>query len=151
MGRAQALTGINRSALLGMAFFLLFISFVGIWAMISEQVNERRKEIGTLLTFGFARSSVKRIFLIEAVYMSVLFLVIGLFIILAILGIIEFRHGIYMGHLAAFAFGSSTLLPELQFRDVGITVIICLFYPLLATWLSLQAMNWKSIVKLMNQ
>lgn len=150
MGRAQALSGINRSALLGMAFFLLFISFVGIWAMISEQVNERRKEMGTLLTFGFARTSVKRIFLLESVYISILFLGIGLCLILLILGIIQLKEGVYLGNLASFAFGSSTVLPELRLRDIGLTVLICLFYPLLATWFSLQSMNWKSIIKMMN-
>ena len=150
MGRARALSSINRYGLLNVAFFLLFISFVGVWAMISEQVNERRKEMGTLLTFGFSRTSVKHIFLVESVYMSILFLGIGLFLILIIMGVIEYHQGIYLGRLASFAFGSSTILPVLHFRDVGLTLVICLFYPLLATFLSLQTMNWKSIIKLMN-
>lgn len=150
MGRAQALSGINRNGLMGVAFFLLFISFVGIWAMITEQVNERRKEMGTLLTLGFSRNSVKKIFLVESVYISIIFLGIGLLTVLTIIGIIEYFQGVYLGRLASFAFGSSTILPELRFRDVGLTVIICLFYPLLATFLSLETMQWKSIIKLMN-
>jgi len=150
MGRAQALSSINRNGLMGVAFFLLFISFVGIWAMISEQVHERRKEMGTLLTLGFARSSVKKIFLMESIYISIIFLGIGLFIILTTIGVIEYMDGIYLGRLASFAFGSSTILPELRFRDVAVTVIVCLSYPLAATFFSLATIQWKSIIKLMN-
>lgn len=150
-GFAQALSGINRNGMSGMAFFLLFISFVGVWAMEVEQINERRKEIGTLLTFGFSRQSVKRIFLLEAVYVSLLFLVIGLIIALLLIGIINYFDGVYLGHLASFAFGSSTILPELKGMDIVAAFIIALVYPFLATWISLQSMNRKPVIRLLNE
>lgn len=147
MGRARALSSINRNALLGMASFLLFISFVGIWAMIVEQLNDRRKEVGTLLTFGFSRRSVKNIFLIESIYVSLLFSLIGLLVVLAIIGMLDYHQGIYLGRLASFAFGSSTVLPELKITDVVLSAGIALLYPLIATWLSLLSVGRTRVVE----
>jgi len=147
MGRARALSGINRNALLGMASFLLFISFVGIWAMIVEQLNERRREVGTLLTFGFSRRSVKSIFLLESVYVSLLFSAIGLLVVLAIIGILDYHQGIWLGRLASFAFGSSTVLPELKITDIVLSAGIALLYPLIATWLSLLPVGRAKVIE----
>lgn len=149
MGRARALSSINRNALLGMASFLLFISFVGIWAMIVEQLNERRREVGTLLTFGFSRRSVKCIFLIESVYVSLLFSGVGLFVVWGLIGILDYHQGIYLGRLASFAFGSSTVLPELKITDLLFSAGIALFYPLIATWLSLFPVGRAKVVTLL--
>lgn len=147
MGRARALSSINRNALLGMASFLLFISFVGIWAMIVEQLNERRREVGTLLTFGFSRRSVKGIFLIESVYVSLLFSGVGLFVVWGLIGILDYHQGIYLGRLASFAFGSSTVLPELKITDLLFSAGIALFYPLIATWLSLLPVGRTKVIE----
>jgi len=151
LGTAQALSAINRSAMSGMAFFLLFISFVGICAMEVEQINERRKEIGTLLTFGFKRSSVKSIFLFESIYTSLLFLIIGLLIIITIILAISLKGGIFLGHNASFAFGSAIIRPELQLNDIFFTSLVIIVYPLAATWLSLQMMNRISLITLLNK
>lgn len=150
MGRAQALSGINRSALLGMAFFLLFISFVGIWAMIVEQVNERRKEIGTLLTFGFTRGSILCVFLAESLYISLLFLSVGILAVVLLIGIIDSLDGIYLGRLASFAFGSSTIQPELKINDLLFAAGMALFYPFMATWFSLYSMGKARVITLLN-
>lgn len=147
MGRARALSGINRNALLAMASFLLFISFVGIWAMIVEQLNERRREVGTLLTFGFSRRSVKSIFLIESVYVSLLFSAVGLLVVLLLIGMLDYHQGIWLGRLAAFAFGSSTVLPELKITDILLASGIALLYPLIATWLSLLPVGRAKVIE----
>lgn len=141
MGRARALSGINRSALLGLTFFLLFISFVGIWAMIVEQVNERSVEIKTLLTFGFTRGSIRQVFLMESLYVSLLFLSIGILAIVLVIGIIDLFDGLYLGRLASFAFGSAIIQPELKVHDLLFAAGIALLYPLLATWFSLYSMK----------
>lgn len=151
LGSARALSAINRNAMGGMAFFLLFISFVGIWAMQVEQINERRKEIGTLLTFGFGRRAVKRIFLLEAVYVSLLFLIAGLAVALTIIGVITCFDGVYLGRLASFAFGSSTILPVLAVNDMVIVFFDALLYPLFATWISLQSIRRMPVIRLLNE
>lgn len=150
MSTAQSISAINRNSMLGIAFFLLFISFVGCWAMEVEQINERRKEIGTLLTFGFSRQSVKKIFFFETVYVSLLFLALGLVIVLTLIGIINYYDGVNLGRLASFAFGMSTIQPELAIRDISIAVSLVIAYPLLATWISLRAINRIPVIRLLN-
>jgi len=151
LGSARALSSINRNSMLGMAFFLLFISFVGVWAMEVEQINERRKEIGTLLTLGFSRRAVKQVFLLESIYITLLFLVAGLFIVLTIIGIINYLDGVYLGRLVSFAFGSSTILPELKGLDIVIVILIALAYPLIATWISLWTIAKMRVIQLLNE
>lgn len=150
IGSARALSDINRKGMSGMAFFLLFISFVGIWAMVVEQVHDRRKETGTLLTFGFSRKGVKKIFLLESLYTSILFGMAGLLIAGVIFGGIALFDGVYLGRLASFAFGSATVLPQLEFSDMFLAGGIALAYPFLATWLSLRTLNRVSVINLLN-
>ncbi|MDR0749560.1 MAG: ABC transporter permease [Tannerellaceae bacterium] len=150
LSTAQTLSGINKYAMSGMASFLLFISFVGIWAMQTENINERRKETGTLLSFGFTRGAVKRIFLFESVYISLLFLFTGLGVALPAIYIINVSDGLYLGNSASFAFGSSVIKPEVEPADVFTAALVAIVYPLAATWLSLTGMNNRQIVKLLN-
>lgn len=151
LSTAQALSSINKYSMSGLAFFLLFISFVGIWAMQMENINERHKEIGTLLSFGFTRRAVKRIFLFESVYISLLFLLVGLAIVLSVIYIINVMDGLYLGNSASFAFGSSIIKPEFGLQDILSATLIAIFYPLLATWLSLIAINKTRIIQLLNK
>ncbi|MDH6316691.1 putative ABC transport system permease protein [Parabacteroides sp. PF5-5] len=151
LSTAQALSNINKYSLAGMVFFLLLISFAGIWAMEIENINERRKEIGTLLAFGFSRRVVKRIFLCESFYISLLSLVTGLAVILLLLSIIHLQGGVYLGSSASFAFGSSIICPVLNIKDVLWAASVAILYPLLATWLSLSSINSMRIIKLLNE
>jgi len=150
LGRAQSLSQINRNAMSGMAFFLVFISFVGIWAMVTEQVNERSKEIGTLMTFGFQTRLIKRIFMFESMYISLLFFIPGLLAVLLLTAIAYGCDGIYLGRLASFAFGSSTVMPELKGNDILLAATVALIYPLLATWMSLQSINHRTATSLLH-
>ena len=150
LSTARALSGINKYSMSSMAFFLLFISFVGIWAMQVEHINERCKEIGTLLSFGFTRRAVKRIFLFESVYTSFLFLTAGLTIALVIIGLMNGMDGVYLGQSASFAFGSSVVKPELGWLDVVVATSTAILYPLLATWLSLITIGKARIIRLLN-
>jgi len=149
--RAQALSGINKYSMMGMTWFLVFISFVGIWAMQVENINERRQEIGTLLSFGFSKKEVKKIFIYESVYISLIFLALGLCIIIPVIGAINYADGIYLGDSASFAFGSSIIKPALRFSDIIYSFLIAIIYPLLATWLSLHILNKMHIIKLLNE
>jgi ABC-type lipoprotein release transport system permease subunit len=151
LSAAQALSSINKYSMSGMAFFLLFISFVGIWAMQVENINERHKEIGTLLSFGFTRRAVRRIFLFESVYISLLFLLAGLGAALSVIYIINGLDGLYLGGSASFAFGSSVIKPEVGLTDIFSAASVAIFYPLLATWLSLTSINKMLIIKLLNK
>ncbi|MDR1161683.1 MAG: ABC transporter permease [Tannerellaceae bacterium] len=151
LSTAQALSSINKYAMSGMAFFLLFISFVGIWAMQTENINERHKEIGTLLSFGFTRRAVRRIFLFESVYISLLFLLAGVGIALSVVYTIHVLDGLYLGSSASFAFGSSVIKPEVRLSDVFSAALIALFYPLAATGLSLAGINKMRIIRLLNK
>jgi putative ABC transport system permease protein len=151
LSTAQALSGITKYSMSGMASFLLFISFVGIWAMQVENINERRREIGTLLSFGFTRRDVKRIFLFESVYISGLFLLIGLGVALPVIYIINVADGLYLGSSASFAFGSSVIKPEVALADVFTAASVAVFYPLTATWLSLTGINKLRIINLLNK
>ncbi|MDR3142718.1 MAG: FtsX-like permease family protein [Tannerellaceae bacterium] len=150
LSTAQTLSNINKYSMSGMVSFLLFISFVGIWAMQVENINERRKEIGALLSFGFTRRAVKRIFLFESAYISLLFLLTGLGVALPAIYIINVSDGLYLGSSASFAFGSSVIKPEAGLADVFTAALVALFYPLAATWLSLMGINNMRIVKLLN-
>jgi ABC-type lipoprotein release transport system permease subunit len=151
LSTAQALSRINKYSMSGMAFFLLFISFVGIWAMQVENINERHKEIGTLLSFGFTRRAVKRIFLFESVYISLLFLSAGLGVALLVISIINGLDGLYLGSSASFAFGSSVIKPEVGLTDLFSAALTAIFYPLVATWFSLAGINKIQIIKLLNK
>jgi ABC-type lipoprotein release transport system permease subunit len=151
LSTAQALSNINKYSMSGMAFFLLFISFVGIWAMQVENINERHKEIGTLLSFGFTRKAVKRIFLFESVYISLLFLSAGLGVALLVISIINGLDGLYLGGSASFAFGSSVIKPEVGVTELFFAALMAIFYPLAATWLSLIGINKMQIIKLLNK
>lgn len=150
LGMAQALSNINRYGMLSIAFFLVLISFIGIWSMQTENVNERHREIGSLLSFGFKISSVKRIFIYEILYISSLFFGIGFLLVLFIILFINSQNGIYLGDSASFAFGSTIINPILSWKHVLFVFIITMIYPLIATVLSLMAINKRKIIELLN-
>lgn len=150
LGMAQALSNINRYGMLSIAFFLVLISFIGIWSMQTENVNERHREIGSLLSFGFKISSVKRIFIYEILYISSLFFGIGFLLVLFIILFINSQNGIYLGDSASFAFGSTIINPILSWKYVLFVFIITMIYPLIATVLSLMAINKRKIIELLN-
>lgn len=136
--------------MLSMAFFLVLISFIGIWSMQTENVNERYREIGSLLSFGFKTSAVKRIFVYEILYISSLFFTIGFLIVLSIILFINSQNGIYLGDSASFAFGSTIINPILSWVHVLIIFFITMIYPLIATALSLMSINKRKIIVLLN-
>lgn len=150
LGMAKALSNINKYSMLSMAFFLVLISFIGIWSMQTENVNERYREIGSLLSFGFKTSAVKRIFVYEILYISSLFFTIGFLIVLSIILFINSQNGIYLGDSASFAFGSTIINPILSWVHVLIIFFITMIYPLIATALSLMSINKRKIIVLLN-
>lgn len=150
IGMAKALSGINKYGMLSIASFLVLISFVGIWSMQVENINERRKEMGSLLSFGFSCSSIKKIFLYESLYISILFFTIGFLLVLLSVLIINHQNGIYLGDSASFAFGSAIVNPILTVNDSLATFIVAIAYPLIATGLSLNAINRSKIIELLN-
>ncbi len=150
LSRAKALSGINRTFMTSMAGFLLMISFIGIWAMQVENINQRRREIGTLLTFGFTPGAVKQIFQAETLYISVIYLVAGTAAVLSLITAVNHAGGVNLGESAAFAFGSSIVNPELRITDILLTAAIIILYPAVATWISLRTLNKKQIITLLN-
>ncbi|MDH6309368.1 putative ABC transport system permease protein [Dysgonomonas sp. PFB1-18] len=150
LGMAKALSTFNRYGMLSIVFFLILISFIGIWSMQTENINERYREIGSLLSFGFKKKSVKQIFLYESIYISCIFFFLGLIIVLLAVFLIKLNKGIYLGESASFAFGSTIVNPELTFKHIYIVFTVAVIYPLLATILSLLTINKKKIIELLN-
>lgn len=150
LGMAKTLSSINRYSMLSIAFFLILISFIGIWSMQAENVNERHKEVGSLLSFGFKISSVKRIFIYESLYISCLFFIAGFILAFLSILIINFQNGIYLGDAASFAFGSTIINPILLHKHVFAIFALTIIYPLIATVLALKAINKREIVTLLN-
>lgn len=150
LGMAKTLSRINRYSMLSIASFLVLISFIGIWSMQSENVNERYREIGSLLSFGFKTVSVKKIFIYETLYISSLFYGAGLLVVYLLVSYINSQNGIYLGDSASFAFGSTVVNPILSWEHIIGVFIITIIYPLIATVLSLMALNKKKIVVLLN-
>lgn len=148
IGMAKTLSTFNRYGMLSIAIFLVLISFIGIWSMQIENIHARSKEIGTLLSLGFSRLSVKSIFLYESILISLFYFIIGAVITLILIVSINLQDGIYLGDNASFAFGSSIVNPLLQLNDILITFIVILCYPLLATLISLHTLNKKKIIQL---
>lgn len=150
LGMAKTLSRINRYSMLSIASFLVLISFIGIWSMQTENVNERYREIGSLLSFGFKTVSVKKIFIYETLYISCLFYGAGLFVVYLLVSYINSQNGIYLGDSASFAFGSTVVNPILSWKHIIGVFIITIIYPFIATVLSLMALNKKKIVVLLN-
>jgi len=146
MGMAKSLSKINQYGMLSLAVFLILISFVGIWSMQVENIDGRQKETGSLLSFGFSVSSIKKIFLYESLYISILSFLCGSLIVLLFTSIINSSDGIYMGDSASFAFGSAIINPILTINDLVTTFFITLLYPLISTIISLRAINKNNIV-----
>ncbi|MGF7028594.1 ABC transporter permease [Sphingobacterium sp. HSC-15S19] len=137
IGLAKSLSNINRYSMMSLAFFLLMISFVGIWSMQTENRILREKETGTMLSFGFSGRSVRTIYSIESIYMGSIYTAIGITVVILIVKSINLQGGVFLGEAASFAFGSSIINPILTVKDISITILLCLFYPLLATLISL--------------
>lgn len=150
LGMAKTLSNINRYSMLSIAFFLVLISFIGIWSMQTENVNERQREIGSLLSFGFKTSSVKNIFIYETLYISCLFFAIGLLTVFFLILYMNSQNGIYLGDSASFAFGSTIVNPLLSWKHVITVFSVTLIYPFTATVLSLLSINKRKIVVLLN-
>lgn len=150
LGMAKTLSRINRYTMLSIASFLVLISFIGIWSMQTENVNERYREIGSLLSFGFKTASVKKIFVYETFYISCIFYGVGLFAVFLFVSYINSQNGIYLGDSASFAFGSTIINPILSWKHIISVFIITVMYPLIATLLSLMTLNKKKIVILLN-
>lgn len=150
MSTARSISGINRYGMLMIAVFLILISFIGIWSMQTENINVRRKEIGTLLSFGFKKSAVKQIFIIEILYTSGLFFTIGFIVTYMVIHLVNINNGIYLGESASFAFGSAIVNPVLITKDVCTVFVSVALYPLLATMISLTTLNKSSIIELLN-
>ena len=147
---AKTLSTFNRYGMLSLASFLIIISFIGIWSMQTENINERYREIGSLLSFGFKRNTVKLIFLYESLYISFIFFALGFAIVLFVVLIINVNKGLYLGESASFAFGSTIVNPELTVMHIFIVFITTVCYPFLATVLSLLTINKKKIIELLN-
>jgi ABC-type lipoprotein release transport system permease subunit len=150
IGMAKTLSTFNRYGMLSLASFLIIISFIGIWSMQTENINERYREIGSLLSFGFKRNTVKLVFLYESLYISFIFFVLGFAIVLFVVLIINLNKGLYLGESASFAFGSTIVNPGLTIMHIVIVFITTVCYPFLATVLSLLTIDKKKIIELLN-
>lgn len=150
IGTAKTLSTINKYGMLSIAFFLIMISFIGIWSMQTENINERQREIGSLLSFGFKKSAVKLLVIYESFFISCLFFLIGLVIVVFSVLMINLQDGIYLGESASFAFGSTIVNPELTMTHIVTVFILAAVYPLIATVLSLQAIDKRKIIELVN-
>lgn len=150
MSMAKSLSGINKYGMLMVAVFLVLISFIGVWSMQTENISRRRREIGTLLSFGFSKRSVKAIFILEILYISLLFFLAGFIVTAISVYLINLNNGIFLGESASYAFGSSIVNPVLTVKDLFTVFLIAIIYPLLATIISLRAINKGKTIELLN-
>ncbi len=148
-GTARAVASINKYGFIGLATFLILISFVGFCSMQSENIQERKKEIGTLLSFGFKKSAVKKIFLLESIYISLLFMAAGSIFLTLNIMIINLNNGLFLGESASFAFGNAVINPQMALEDFLPAIGVTVAYPFIATYLSLIAINKDSITSLL--
>ncbi|MCD7978295.1 MAG: hypothetical protein LUG51_14505 [Tannerellaceae bacterium] len=149
LGSAQAVAKINEMGIQMIVAFLVLISFVGIWSMQSENIHKRLKESGTLLSFGFTKSAVKKIFLLESLYISFLFSAAGIFLIGVSIRFINYHEDLLLGQSASFAFGSSIINPQMEIKDLLYALILAVLYPLGAIWFSLGTLNKRNIIHLL--
>lgn len=149
-GMAKSLSAINKYAMLMVAFFLVQISFIGIWSMQTENINRRGREIGSLLSFGFGKRSVKVIFVLEILCVSLLFFAAGCVVTVFAIHLINLNNGVFLGESASYAFGSAIVNPVLTPEDLFTVFAITLIYPLIATLISLRVLNKSKIITLLN-
>lgn len=150
MGMAKTVSAFNRYGILSIAFFLILISFVGVWSMQTENINDRSREIGAMLSFGFPKRSVRKLLACESIYISVAFFLPVLAVVLAGVLVINGTGGVWLGDSASFAFGSAIVNPVLALEDILLVFFITLLYPLAATLLSAAAISRLKTIELLN-
>lgn len=85
----QVLSAVNALGL-GVAALLLFIIAVSLFINLRMTIHERMKEIGTLRALGAQASQVTRLFLLEALFLGLIFTVLGLGIGFLLAGFLAF-------------------------------------------------------------
>lgn len=149
-GMARTLSAFNRYGFLSILFFLVLISFAGIWSMQVENLHKRQREVGTLLSFGFPFGAVRAVFLYESVYISLLAFVLAGAAGIVLIEAINRCGGLYLGDAASFAFGSAIVDPVWSGGDLVAALGMAVIYPLLATFFSLAGMGRKNLVGMIN-
>jgi len=84
---SQILTIINAGGVF-LASIMLFVIAVSIFINMRMTISERLQEIGTLRAMGVATREIVRMFMFENVFLSILFVMIGIVCGLAIMGLI---------------------------------------------------------------
>ena len=106
------------------ALIMLFIIAVSIFINLRMTINERLREIGTMRTIGVSSGGVTSLFMMENVFLALLFSLIGLAAALLIAGVLGFLVRLPFGGAAALFLndGHLVLIPRVQ--DVAAIVLV---------------------------
>jgi ABC-type lipoprotein release transport system permease subunit len=106
------------------ALIMLFIIAVSIFINLRMTINERLREIGTMRTIGMDSGGVTSLFMMENVFLALLFSLIGVAAALLIAGALAFLVRLPFGGAAALFLsnGHLVLIPRVQ--DVAAIVLV---------------------------
>ena len=118
--------------ILGIIGFVVgFIVLIGIYSIITANIFERKKEIGTLRAIGFSRSSIIFLFVTEMIVQSLLVYIASL--IVALLFVFIFGNiGINTGSEAMkYQFAGKSIYPRIEIGSIistfiFVTVAVCI-------------------------
>jgi ABC-type lipoprotein release transport system permease subunit len=107
-------TAVNAIGAL-IALIMLFIIAVSIFINLRMTINERLREIGTMRTIGVSAGGITSLFVLENVFLALLFTLLGVAAALLVVGILTFGVRLPLGGAAALFLdgGRLVLVPRL--------------------------------------
>ena len=110
------------------ALVMLFIIAVSIFINLRMTINERMREIGTMRTMGMAGAGITRLFILENVFLALLFCLIGVAAALLVIGVFAFLVPLPpAGAVALFLDNAHLVLVPRPLDVLGIVAVITAF------------------------
>ncbi len=110
------------------ALVMLFIIAVSIFINLRMTINERMREIGTMRTMGMAGAGITRLFILENVFLAMLFCLVGVAAALLVIGVFAFLVPLPpAGAVALFLDNAHLVLVPRPLDVLGIVVVITAF------------------------
>ncbi len=106
------------------ALIMLFIIAVSIFINLRMTINERLREIGTMRTIGIGSGGITSLFVIENVFLTLLFSLIGVAAALVVVGIFSFLVRLPFGGAVALFLDNGHLVLVPRFSDIAVIVAV---------------------------
>jgi putative ABC transport system permease protein len=106
------------------ALIMLFIIAVSIFINLRMTINERLREIGTMRTIGVGAGGITSLFVLENVFLTLLFSLIGVVAALLVVGVLTFLVRLPFGGAVALFLDNGHLVLVPQVADIAITVAL---------------------------